>query len=327
MPHQGWPPKFPYYHQDWLVLEALPNLLHWNQLLEFFGVRGQVVDQYQDRFTNDLPTRLHDQFQDRTGYPNPRHQDEPRVVDRFQAHTGYPVPILRVSSPIFLAEPEIPPLHEVPSILEALAYSGPGAVASDGRCGQRSVLDQLDLRCFHYNGQDFSLDNDVNIRTDTSKSTLEFIAAFTKMILERQAEYLNSGAATSDETSAERLQEFSRVHNLFTNCPMEELTQPTLTQRFYVDEMFLHGVGLQFDVGVEILAMSYDEGEHIRVPIHSVGDNKRVIEITSKVDTSGKPIHFDLELQFKVSSRLLVQSFKVLSTHFISQHQRNSWQQ
>ena len=251
---------------------------------------------------------LQDQFQDLTGYPDPRLQDTSQVVDHFQNNPD-PVPVLRVSSQISLAEPEAPLLLKISSVLKALAYSGPGAVATDGRCGQRSVLYQLGLRFFRYNGQDFSLNDNVDICTDMSKGTLEFIATFTKMILERQAKYLTSGAATRDETSAERLQEFSRIRNLFTNCPLEELTQPTLGERFYVDEDFLHGVGLQFDVGVEVLAMSYDEGEHRQIIIHSVENNERVIEITSKIDTSGKPIHFDLELQFRVSLRLLVQSF------------------
>ena len=171
-----------------------------------------------------------------------------------------------------------------------------------GRCAQRTFLHQAEIRSFEYKATEYTLSPSVDIRTDGSRETLQFLAAFTKLVLDHGHEFMG----------LDRDDEFARMRDLWIDASEDVLLDDQVGREYWMSDKWLECAGTKYEFGVTIRVL-IDEGEsdaeeYTFVSVSPPSANAKVIKATCHAFWTGtardsyETYHFDMKTSCQPSS-------------------------
>ena len=139
----------------------------------------------------------------------------------------------------------------------------------DGLCGQRTFLYQSGIKKFVHGGKEYTLPNTIDIRSDSSRDTLEFLAALTMSVFDFGLSH-SQGCPLSD---------FVDLHKLWSRKRPAVVRGDLIDASLWVDDTWLMYAGMKFGLRVKISLLIdnvFKEDRHY----NSLAELARVVEMT-----------------------------------------------
>ena len=137
----------------------------------------------------------------------------------------------------------------------------------DGLCGQRTFLHQSGIKKFVHGGKEYTLPNTIDIRSDSSRDTLEFLAALTMSVFEFGL----------DERCI--LADFIRLHKLWKRNRPAVVRGDRIDSSLWVDDTWLMYAGMKFELRVKISLLIDNVFKEDR-QYNPFAESVRVVEMT-----------------------------------------------
>ena len=128
-----------------------------------------------------------------------------------------------------------------------------------------------------YEGTTYSLPDSVDIRSDSSSDTIEFLNAFTKLVMDFG---LNEGDFDGDTDDF-------RLCNLWNRASDDDLAGDQLGQEYWLSDSWLICAGRMFGLGVKIRVLIDEGGENESDTIYNAvepPEGGRIVNATSHVE-------------------------------------------
>jgi len=166
----------------------------------------------------------------------------------------------------------------------------------DGLCGQRTFLHQSGIKKFVHGGKEYTLPNTIDIRSDSSRDTLEFLAALTMSVFEFGL----------DERCI--LADFDRLHKRWTRKRHAVVRGDLIDSSLWVDDTWLMYDGMKFELRVKISLLIDNVFKEDR-QYNPFAESVRVVEMTCNArgctdSDDFVPYHFDAKYQHSVKQSL-----------------------